>query len=896
MHDSPHPSKTIISSKRILELLHVDLFGPTTHASLGAKKHRLVIVDAYSRYTWVYFLKRKHETQQIFIDFATEVQRQHNLLIMAIRSDNGSEFKNYTLNDFLSDEGIRHQYSAAYTPQQNGVAERKNRTLMDMARSMMVEYKSRYNFWAEAISTACHSSNRLYLRKGLNKTPYEILTGNKPNISYFKVFGCKCFYKIKGVRLSKFAPKALEGIFVGYGAESHTYSVFDVSSGIIIESCSVKFKENDGSQVGQVDVCAGDEIPQDAIVRMGVGFFRPIEGHGVASREGLCSTTVEPSSFQHQQTPSIEANDAPTQEQEQDSPSSVQDQGQDQGQDQPRIHDGSDEYPFDICSSPNDVQDQAHDVEYSQEIEEAQVEGQDGDPNDQVDQVTPPRPRRTKEEIETRRLARRERQLERLEHTHDKVLGDLRASVTTRRQLANFSNHHAYISLVEPNKVFEALEDSDWLEAMLMTDKFEMSMMGEMKFFLGFEIKQLREGTFINQAKYLQDMLKRLKMTEMKGVATPMVTKCHLALDPNGASCSRSVRPRKRRGVPTVDDEVVEQDEVLPRATTARGASLANKKKGKKAIESYGNVRLHAYMDIRTSNPYLGPRSSRTRNRHFYTEVQESIFNEVYPPKVKVVDQRYINIDHLQKDAYFHEALGICEEFGLLPIMSFKCNYDPYLVNQFFATVYFHEDKAHSITWMTRDEVLTTTWSNFGQILGYPIPENCEDDRHSGWRFHGDSNASIKDVLEPLYMPGKCKLGFTSGLQPVYDIMLRIYRETIAVKVGNVDEIHSFVIDLMLQTHLRKGKGVKMDVMDCLWNQIFLRVVEKRSPAFAPYIMKLISEVWRETFDGAILEPISPLTNHPRKNLLIKDHRLPAAPSVTAAPLVTAADTSPTYL
>ncbi|KAK1579119.1 hypothetical protein QYE76_016956, partial [Lolium multiflorum] len=734
MHDSPHPSKTIISSKRILELLHVDLFGPVTHASLGAKKHCLVIVDDYSRYTWVYFLKTKDETQQIFIDFATEVQRQHNLLIMAIRSDNGSEFKNYTLNDFLSDEGIRHQYSAAYTPQQNGVAERKNRTLMDMARSMMAEYKSRYNFWAEAISTACHSSNRLYLRKGLNKTPYEILTGNKPNISYFKVFGCKCFYKIKGVRLSKFAPKALEGIFVGYGAESHTYRVFDIASGIIIESCSVRFEENDGSQVGQVDVCAGDEIPQDAIVRMGVGFFRPIEGHGVASREELCSTTVEPSSSQHQQTPSLEANDAPTQEQEENPPSHEQDQGQDQ----PRIHDGSDEYPFDICASPNIVQDQAHEDEHSQEIEEAQVEGQDGDPNDQVDQVTPPRPRRTKEEIEARRLARRDRTLEIRGHTHDKVLGDVRAKVSTRRQLANFSNHHAYISVVEPKKVFEALEDSDWVEAMheelnnfkrnkvwtlvkkpkecrnvigtkwifknkqdefgnivrnkarlvaqgfsqvegidfgetyapvarlesirillayashhnfklqqmdvksaflngplheevyvkqppgfedlnfpnhvykldkalyglkqaprawyehlkellvdrgfdvglidptlftkrvngelfvcqlyvddiifgstnkafndefskLMTDRFEMSMMGEMKFFLGFEIKQLREGTFINQAKYLQDMLKRFKMTEMKGVATPMVTKCHLALDPNGKEVDQKV-------------------------------------------------------------------------------------------------------------------------------------------------------------------------------------------------------------------------------------------------------------------------------------------------------------------------------------------------------------------
>ncbi|KAK1610565.1 hypothetical protein QYE76_034238 [Lolium multiflorum] len=170
--------------------------------------------------------------------------------------------------------------------------------------------------------------------------------------------------------------------------------------------------------------------------------------------------------FSHQQTLPSEANDAPTQEQEQDPPSCVQDQGQDQGQDQPSIHDGSNEDPINPCPSPNIVQDQAHENEQPQAIEEAQVEGQDGDPNDQVGQVTPPRPRKTKEKIEARRLARRDRNLELRGHTHDKVLGDVRAKVSTRRQLANFSHHHAYISLVEPKKVFEALEDSDWLEAM----------------------------------------------------------------------------------------------------------------------------------------------------------------------------------------------------------------------------------------------------------------------------------------------------------------------------------------------------------------------------------------------------------------------------------------------
>ena len=171
-----------------------------------------------------------------------------------------------------------------------------------MARSMLAEFKSPPFLWAKAVSMACHSSNRLYFRKGLKKTPYEILTGNKPNISYFRVFGCKCFYLIKGVRLSKFQAKTLEGIFVGYGVDSHTYRIYDKTSRFVIESCSVEFDENDGSQVAQPNVLSEDvEIPQDAIGRMGVGFFRPIEGHLVADREGLCSTLVEPSSSQDNQ-------------------------------------------------------------------------------------------------------------------------------------------------------------------------------------------------------------------------------------------------------------------------------------------------------------------------------------------------------------------------------------------------------------------------------------------------------------------------------------------------------------------------------------------------------------------------------------------------------------------
>jgi hypothetical protein len=232
------------------------------------------------------------------------VQRQYGQDILMIRSENGTEFKNYTLNDFLSDEGIHHQYSSPYTPQQNGVAERKNRTLMDMARTMLAEFKSSYYFWAESINTACHATNWLYLRKGLNKTPYEILTGNKPNIKYFRVFGCKGFYLKKGVHLSKFDSKAHEGIFVGYAAKSHTFRIFDKESARIVKVSNVRFDENDGSHVEQSGVYdIGDKIPPHAIRKMGARHLIPIEEHLLAEGEGQCSAQVKPSSSQTQQAP-----------------------------------------------------------------------------------------------------------------------------------------------------------------------------------------------------------------------------------------------------------------------------------------------------------------------------------------------------------------------------------------------------------------------------------------------------------------------------------------------------------------------------------------------------------------------------------------------------------------
>jgi transposase InsO family protein len=204
----------------------MDLFGPIAYITIGGNKYCLVIVDDYSRFTWVFFLQEKSQTQETLKGFLRRAQNEFGLRIKKIRSDNGTEFKNSQIESFLEEEGIKHEFSSPYTPQQNGVVERKNRTLLDMAITMLDEYKTSDRFWAEAVNTACYAINRLYLHRILKKTSYELVTGKKPDVSYFRVFGSKCFILIRRGRKSKFAPKAVEDFLLGYDSNTRAYRVF----------------------------------------------------------------------------------------------------------------------------------------------------------------------------------------------------------------------------------------------------------------------------------------------------------------------------------------------------------------------------------------------------------------------------------------------------------------------------------------------------------------------------------------------------------------------------------------------------------------------------------------------------------------------------------------------
>jgi transposase InsO family protein len=160
---------------------------------------------------------------------------RHGNAIRAIRRDNGSEFKNSHFDAFCRDLGLEHQYSTPYVPPQNGVIERKNRTLCEMARTMLDEHRTPRRYWAEAVNTACHVSKRILLRAFKRKTCYELMHGRAPKVSHFRVFGCKCFILKKG-KLDKFEARSSDGIFFGYANHSRAYRVLNLETNKIMET------------------------------------------------------------------------------------------------------------------------------------------------------------------------------------------------------------------------------------------------------------------------------------------------------------------------------------------------------------------------------------------------------------------------------------------------------------------------------------------------------------------------------------------------------------------------------------------------------------------------------------------------------------------------------------
>lgn len=238
----PFPSQGSRATS-ILDLIHSDLCGPMEVASFNGSKYFLTLIDDLSRKVFVYFLKTKENVQEIFENFKILYEKQLSKVIKIFRSDNGGEFITSELEDYLKKCGIIHQTSAPYTPEQNGLAERMNRTLVERAKSALIAAGLPKIFWAEAVSTVAYLINRSPTR-GHGKTPEEIWTGVKPDLSHLKVFGCKAMMHVPKRFRRKFDSKSTEMIFVGYCENTKGYRLIHPVTRRLTISRDVVFIEN----------------------------------------------------------------------------------------------------------------------------------------------------------------------------------------------------------------------------------------------------------------------------------------------------------------------------------------------------------------------------------------------------------------------------------------------------------------------------------------------------------------------------------------------------------------------------------------------------------------------------------------------------------------------------
>ncbi|KAK1642711.1 hypothetical protein QYE76_060516 [Lolium multiflorum] len=709
-----HPIKSIVTTSRPLELLHLDLFGPSHYDTLGGSKYGLVIVDDYSRYSWVFLLKSKDETHRVFITFAKKAQRMYESEIKAIRTDNGTEFKNYTMQEFVDDEGIKHEFSAPYTPQQNGVVERKNRTIIEMVRTMLSEFNSPHNFWGEAISTAVHYSNRLFLRPLHNKTPYELLTGNKPNVMYIRVFGCKCLVKNNKGKLGKFETRTIEGIFVGYAENSHAYRYYNRSSGTIEVSCDVVFLEDNGSQVEQVVPCVAgnDDDPSSAIKHMGIGHIRPMEVHNDDQDDGVdVSSTpqVEPSSTQAEPS-------SATQE-----PSSTQDESQSEEQEE-------DPHPME--------QDHDDDQETSSTHDQAQVV-----PHDQV-------------------LARDE-----------------------------FIDHEGTV-----RKIKAATRANSW-----------------------------------NGEPPRGGVAKRGRTADPpRRSSSRAPPQAH-----QGTDIGSSARGRTKSVATKHKDKHVaqEDDEVVPTINVGAANRLE-------------------WQEWRTVNPYRFEKPTYTRtDRAFWTNTQAALWEGFYDSHEymkhgNIVSPKAINPDELvlYEATKYRFVVQTLKNLGLYDLVCLKPDdtqddptFCPLLVRQFHCTVFFHDDEARTLTWMTGKTKYSCSYSQFRAAMG------CGDDSDPGYKIHSRSRLTRGDIS--FCYPANPSPGppTISGMYYSYLVLAKLFRENLISKSGDHSEVRNYHLNLMYYCHPDRVR--KIDGCDLIYCELKRAIMDRMTPNYAQYVQRLINHI-----------------------------------------------------
>ncbi|MCO5573934.1 hypothetical protein L7F22_027712 [Adiantum nelumboides] len=243
-----------VRATRKLQLVHSDVCGPMRTPSVGNSLYFVTFIDDFFRFCWVYPLKAKSDVFAVFQHYVSMVENETGCKVQTLRTDRGGEYMSGAFKDFLGKKGIKHQCTMPYTPQQNGVAERKNRSLMEMARCMLKAKSLPHKLWMEAVACAAHVLNRCPTRALKTITPYESWYDKKPSVSYLCVFGCLAYAHIPQQLRGKLDDKAVKCIFVGYSSGSKGYRLYNPATNKIFESRDVIFAETTAQPMVAFDV------------------------------------------------------------------------------------------------------------------------------------------------------------------------------------------------------------------------------------------------------------------------------------------------------------------------------------------------------------------------------------------------------------------------------------------------------------------------------------------------------------------------------------------------------------------------------------------------------------------------------------------------------------------
>jgi len=275
---TPMPSAGGGRVTKRLQLVHLDLGGPMSEPSRGGALYFGTFTDDFSSWKDVVFLEKKSDLLSEYKKWLTKAQLHTGTKIKILRSDNGGQFVSHAFKALHDENGTTHQTTVPDTPQQNGVSERLNRVLVEITRTMMRHKDVDQVLWADAIKRAVYIKNLVTSRAlTVGKTPFELLTGNKPNASHMRVFGSTCWVVLHKSHIDgTCGDKAAKGVFLGYPYGSKAYKVI-LDDGKVVKARSVVFAETDLSEIAEV----AEELPGDEVVEVGTGLSSPSDGADV---------------------------------------------------------------------------------------------------------------------------------------------------------------------------------------------------------------------------------------------------------------------------------------------------------------------------------------------------------------------------------------------------------------------------------------------------------------------------------------------------------------------------------------------------------------------------------------------------------------------------------------